>query len=128
MKYDVGSLLAEISTLPEYSLLDKDSLSVNMQGVMGNFPLHVVCTWGEKDAVDALIEMGADINCVGENGETPLFRAVYENNSDLVHFLILRGANINLKNLDNVSPLDIAEHEDFGEVARLLKRDASSKE
>lgn len=104
---NLKTLLKEIASLPEFSNIA--DVNVNSQGIFGNYPIHAVCTWQDKDAVNILIDNGADINSIGEQGETPIFRVARDNNSDFMEFLIKRGADISIKNNNGLTPLDIVK-------------------
>ena len=106
MTYKLKTLLKEIATLPEFSNLSK--VSVNSQGIFGNYPIHAVCTWQDKEAVETLIANGADINSIGERGETPIFRVARDKNEDFMEFLIKSGADSNVKNDEGLTALDVA--------------------
>lgn len=118
MSYDLNALLGEIASLPEFFNCKVD---VNMRGAFGNYPIHAVCTWQDKDAVETLISNGADINSVGERAETPIFRPLRDNNLDFLEFLLLHGANKNVRNEDGLTPLDIARAKGFDDIVSLLE-------
>ena len=64
------------------------------------------------EAVELLLELGADINAVDDNGETAMHGAAYQSLPKLVELLADRGADVqvwNRKNKWNWTPLMIAE-------------------
>lgn len=119
MKYSIDDLLDEIATLPEF--FDR-KVDVNSKGVFGNYPIHAVCTWQDKDAVNALLANGADINSIGEHGETPIYRPVRDGNSEFVCFLMGVGAKVKIANSDGDTPFDIAFKEGFDDIANILSK------
>jgi len=61
------------------------------------------------DALDYLIEQGADVNVKGKMGFTPLHCAAQNHsNPEVLNFLIIRGANINARDDEGKTPFDLA--------------------
>ncbi len=69
------------------------------------------------EALQAALDLGADLNAVNKNGETAMHGAAYKNSPRAVEFLAAKGANIevwNRKNKFGWTPLTIAEGHRFG--------------
>ena len=69
------------------------------------------------EALQVLLDLGADINAVDNNGETAMHGAAYKNLPQVVRFLASKGAKIDLWNKDNRfgwTPLAIAVGYRFG--------------
>jgi len=69
------------------------------------------------EAVQAALDLGADINAVDKNGETAMHAAAYKNLPKVVKFLAAKGAKIDLWNRDDKfgwTPLAIAVGYRFG--------------
>ncbi len=69
------------------------------------------------EAVQALLDLGADINAVDNNGETAMHSAAYKNLPQVVKFLAARGARIDVWNKNDKfgwTPLAIAVGYRFG--------------
>jgi ankyrin repeat protein len=77
---------------------------------------QVAAKKGLKDAVDLLIEYGADLNNIPQDAqgmaltgrEGPLVGACRNNDLDMAQFLLERGADPNIDNIDNGCPLSCA--------------------
>jgi DNA-directed RNA polymerase subunit M/transcription elongation factor TFIIS len=55
-------------------------------------PIHLATS---ADAIQLLLDHGANINSIDKNGHTPLHYSVIQNNMDLIKLFIDKGANIN---------------------------------
>ena len=76
---------------------------------------------GEKEAVELLLDNGADVNVKDEYGSTPLHDASLGKHNEVVELLISRGADVNAKRKDGDTPLDKATMLDItNETADLL--------
>lgn len=62
-------------------------------------PLLLACTNGNPEAVEALLEGGADPNSVNSNGTTALMRAAASGNPDAVRILLDHGAEVNRREI-----------------------------
>jgi len=65
---------------------------------LGDTPLHTICSWGEVESVNVLIESGAEVNARGDKGSTPIFNAVIGSNPYVINALIQAGADLTIKN------------------------------
>lgn len=92
--------------LPEFVCLTLSE--VNQVGNFGNTPLHVACTRGIVEEVEALIKADANVNAIGEHDSTPLHDAAEQGHILVVKLLLSHGASVNLKNEFGRTPLDIA--------------------
>ncbi|KXX79231.1 Ankyrin-1 [Madurella mycetomatis] len=57
--------------------------------------LYAAAEWGLGEAVDALLEAGADMNALDGHGQTLVARAAREGKADAVSCLIEKGADVN---------------------------------
>lgn len=76
---------------------------------LGGTLLNIAVTQCNIAAIEALVELGADINRRDDIFRTPLEDAVSEGNLAVVEALVKLGADINAKNDSGRTPLDYAE-------------------
>ena len=72
--------------------------------------------WG--DALQMLIEVGADLDARDKEGQTAILLAVAKNRVEAVRILIEAGADINAMTPRGVTPLDVAKNP---KITRLLE-------
>lgn len=82
--------------------------SLEQRNFLGDTPLHTVCSWGECEPVQCLLDAGADIDASGDQGCTPLFNAIGSGNAKLVALLIGRGASPAARNEWGSTPTEYA--------------------
>jgi ankyrin/serine/threonine-protein phosphatase 6 regulatory ankyrin repeat subunit B len=100
---------------------------------MGDFhttPLHMACSYGNKDIAKFLLNKGAAINGKNDHGNTPLHLASEtRGNQSIVKLLLEYGALVDQKNIDGDTPLHCAcANGDQSIVALLLQRGACINE
>jgi ankyrin repeat protein len=83
--------------------LAADRAAVNRRGPGGSAPLMWAALDGNRDAVGALLDAGADPNATNDTGVSALMWAVPD--LPIVSLLLDRGANPNAKSLDGRTPL-----------------------
>lgn len=86
----------------------KNTSIIDVPTELGITPLHYACFKNSKNAVDLLLDLGANINALDEEGNSCLHFAVNSNNPALIKKLLVRGADKNIKNSTQESPLDLA--------------------
>ena len=105
---NIDEILKAVGATAEF--LFGEVTNIHQKANFGDTPLHIVCGWGDTEAVDALIEAGADVNAIGEAKMTPLFSAVMGNSVEVVQRLLEAGANPLVKNEDGRIVLDFAQN------------------
>jgi ankyrin repeat protein len=68
-------------------------------------PLHYAAMEGRANAVQHLIDNGADINMKDNDGETPLYYAIMNGYTDIAVLLINSGADVTDKGINGLTPL-----------------------
>lgn len=112
-------LLERIAELPAFEA--HCPLTARSQTCVGETPLHVAAVWGDLDAINLLVDAGADINAIGDRGYTPLHEAVEQGNVQAVKLLLKRGARADIQNEMAMTPMSIAMLKDAEELVQLLK-------
>ncbi|MHC4183250.1 MAG: ankyrin repeat domain-containing protein [Planctomycetota bacterium] len=79
----------------------------------GRTPLHTAASMGRADAVQTLIERGADVNARDIHGNTPMSLVAEKSTAhkkymDVAKILIQYGADLDARNEEGYSPLEIA--------------------
>jgi hypothetical protein len=60
----------------------------------GMTPLHAACILNQVTIIEALLNEGAEINCLDENGRTPLHMAALYNHPEAINLLVERHAKV----------------------------------
>ena len=108
-------LAAQASDLPLMKLFVELGADPSLPNADGSTPLLAATGVGalgdgdesagtEEEAIDAvefLLELGADVNAVDRNGETAMHGAAYQSRADLVNVLVQNGASIDVWNHEN---------------------------
>ena len=81
---------------------------MNQRSSFGDMPIHVACTRGRVDEVEALLIAGADVNARGELENTPLHAAAGQGNVAVIRVLLQWGAPPGAVNTEGKTARDIA--------------------
>ena len=87
-----------------------------------DFQLRAAAESGDVEAVNALIEAGADPSAKNFAGNTPLHYAAYSGHTKVIEALLCAGADPSAKNIYDATPLDIAIREERDETAEALRQ------
>ena len=98
----------------------KKTTIIDVSSELGITPLHCACIRGSKNAVDLLLDLGANINAEDKEGNNCLHYAVNSNNPNLLKKLIIRGADKTKKNLKGETPLDLAIQNNYQKIVNIL--------
>ena len=74
--------------------------------LLGVTPLSWAALHGHTDAVDLLLELGADVNVRNQDGATALHLAAFLGRAKTVDLLLNRGADVNARNHSGDTPMD----------------------
>ena len=78
--------------------MGKKVVKLNSKDSDGDTPLHIMAGRNDKDAVERLVEAGANIDATGDMGETPLHVALRTESIRSIEALLFSGARTNIKN------------------------------
>jgi len=105
-----------------YSLLTegkdyKKKVNFDYADSFGNTPLHHAVMANQREAVEFLLEHGANIEATAHYEKTPLYYAVEDYNFEMVKLLVEKGANVNTKKIGD--PI----YSDFSLLHEAVKRE-----
>ena len=86
-----------------------------------NSRLLTAAFMGDKEEVESLLKIGADIDAVLEDGVTALMYAAKEGEKEIVELLLEKGANVDLINYHGLAALDLARNTGNNEIVELIK-------
>jgi ankyrin repeat protein len=111
-----------------FVLLNQPNLDPNTRGLNAVTPLMSYVWRDRKDAVQKLLERGADVNAQDTDGDAPLHGVAQSDNVEILDMLLGKGANPNIKNRQGGTPLMWAAVYGSEKVARrLLERGADPR-
>ena len=97
------------------------SARIQAGGLQAGFtPLHSAAFMEEDDAIEMLLELGANPNVRDVSGWTPLHMAVNVGSESIVQILLEAGADRNTKDNVGTTPLHAALRSRRHAIARLL--------
>jgi ankyrin repeat protein len=124
--------LASLGADPAVTNVEKSTALMMAAGLATRSPGEDAGTETEVlEAVQAALDLGADVNAVDVNGETAMHAAAYKNLPLVVKFLASKGAKIDLWNKDNKfgwTPLAIAAGYRFGNFKPSAETEAAVRE
>ena len=96
---------------------------INSTNAHGVSPLQYACYFENKIIIDALIDLGSDINHCDKEGDFVLNYAIKTNNVKIVKKLLLKGASPLKKNSFGLSPINyIQSQQDYStEIAEIMR-------
>ena len=102
-------------------LVSDDGIKVDIRGPKGVTPLGIAAAYGQKDAIDVLLELGADINASDAVGNSPLHYAVMSGHAHIVeHLLDKDGIDIDQTDIIGEFAAMFAVKYGYPEIFRIL--------
>lgn len=123
-----SAALGRIESLEQ--LLTEDPESARSWSPDGFTALHLAAFFGKPDAVDLLLDRGADPGAVSRNDAKlyPINSAAARGNTAAVRWLLERGADVDAAQNGGYTALHSAAHNGDLETARLLLRHGADRE
>lgn len=102
---------------------------INTKNTLGRSALHFAIRYDFLDFVKLLIDNNVNVNQNEDfgNANHPIIEATIKGNINIVEILIEAGANIDVKDLKKKNALQYAEDNNFGEIAKILRKMKNSK-
>jgi len=85
-------------------------------------PLVAAGWGGHREAIQYLLDRGADVNKTGKFGATPLMMAAYSGSDESIEVLLLRGAKLNTTDRNGNTALSLAKQGEHWTTIDLLRR------
>ncbi|XP_046909503.2 myotrophin [Dermatophagoides farinae] len=97
-------------------IIEHEKLDVNSM-IDGRRPIHYAADYGQKEIIEYLIQLGANVNSLDKHGISALLAAIWEGHIECCRLLISNGAKIDGRTPDGMSYIDAAEN---AEIKSLL--------
>ena len=104
-------------------LISKEHQSSQIVDENGSTPLHWACYAGAEEAVNFLLNLGANIDAQDKEKLTPLHLAVIGGREKIVLKLLQKNANKNLLNVRKELPIDLAKKKNNKKIINILEDD-----
>lgn len=102
-------------------LLDTKIKDPNLVNSHGDSLLLAAATLGNKEAVDRLLAMGADVNKQNAfSRDTAVLRSIYGDHDDITMLLVYENADLNLPNNYRQTPMGLAVEKQKGQLVDLF--------
>lgn len=102
------------------TFLSKVKVDVNAKTNIGYTPLHLAARKGIVPFIDAILDLGGDMEIPNKDGKTPLWVAADNNQVEAVRHLLVKGANPNATDNKGQSVMSLAVHNNSHLVIREL--------
>jgi len=96
----------------------QSGFNVNADCGMGRALIHCAADYGQKDVLEYLLSIGANINQLDKHGISPLLNAVFEGHTSCVKLLLDKGADKTVKAPSGESIADVAEKDEIKAMLR----------
>ncbi|EAY23609.1 hypothetical protein TVAG_119460 [Trichomonas vaginalis G3] len=107
-KYIINGDIAAIKRSFDSSSEEEKHGLLSYQDDNGRTPLHIAALYSNEEAVDILIENGANINALDFNGNTPIFHAILSRSQTIIDKLVQNKAILEWVNSNGETPLHYA--------------------
>lgn len=102
----------------------RQPVGIGSRGLEGDTPLHVMTWRQDRDAVQLLLEAGAEVDAVGDMDQTPLHVATMQQDEAIAELLLRAGADPGIRSEFGDTPRELADRQGGGMLA-LFRRYAA---
>lgn len=107
-----------------FRVLASGGCSPDTHGPAGNTPLLLALSGAQsdkqKDFINLLLELGADVNSANDNGQTALLTAASQGYADMAALLLKNGADVNAANQEGQTALMLSADRGHPGMVKLL--------
>jgi ankyrin repeat protein len=97
-------------------------IKVDTADNLGHTPLMLASRKGNREIVEELLKMGADVNASSNKGRTPLMYSAEQGSIDLVKELLSKGANAKAINSEGETALHFARIKEHKRITQILTK------
>jgi uncharacterized protein len=95
--------------------------TIHSRNCDGDAPLHIAALWGDRHAINCLIDAGAEVDAKGDMSNTPLYYAVMGKHQLAIEALLERGADPDALSELGFTPRTLAKHYGVKKIIKLFE-------
>jgi hypothetical protein len=101
-------------------MLHAAGADINVVDMYGYIPIHIAAAFGELEAVETLIQLGADMDAIGgyDDMDTPLIAAVIFGYAHVVEYLVTK---VQIQDAHNMTALEHAAEHEYDDLEQIIK-------
>ena len=108
---DLSAVLNDVQN--RLCFMERENITIHTRSFLGDTPLHLMATEGKLNAVELLLEAGADPDARGDLDFTPLHCAAISGHTHVVAALLAAGASPHSTDISGRRPADLATSDEI---------------